>query len=704
MKPGNKTKIRYNRQVALRYFATAFLPVWILGCLVLWLFFHSESKKGRQSLETNIAHTLDLQKKSIVLNFVSIISDLKFLSGMVEVRGLFDKPGLSVKEGLGEELAVFLKSKRIYDQARIINSSGKEIVRVEYNRGAPSIVLDDRLQDKSKRYYFRETFRIAPNALYVSPLDLNIEHGKVEMPYEPIIRLGTPLTDNHGDKSGIIVLNYFGEALIRNLNRMASDRIGDFMFLNRNGYWLKGRSLDEEWGFMFEGRQDRTFRHIFPDEWQRIGQEEEGQFLTPNGLFSFVTVHPFNGTKLSFGSNSAKYLFSDLLTEESYYWKLVSHVSPAILADSSRQTSNRFRFIFLVMTGSLLASYFFLVFAQYYRERNVDLELEKSKMEQILNYGEKIRTITNLNKLIDFIMEQASLILESQRCSLMLLDDDTGELCIRGAIGLQHNIIKESKLSLGEGIAGLVAKEGKPLLVEVIDEDKRIDKKSDPSYKSKSFLSVPIKLDHKLIGVVNVTDKKDKEHPTYTELDLKILLAIVRQAAVAIENAQLSKELKYLTITDPLTHLFNYRHLMECLAYEVKRLKRFDGPLCLLIIDVDDFKEYNDTYGHAEGNMLLKKIGTILMRGLREVDIICRYAGDEFVIILPDTDIAEARLIAEKVRSTVEKLEFKKPMTVSMGIAKGFKGMNRHDLILKADSSLHKAKKDGKNRIFCQGK
>jgi len=372
------------------------------------------------------------------------------------------------------------------------------------------------------------------------------------------------------------------------------------------------------------------------------------------------------------------------------------------LFDYSKLQGSRFHFNFLVMTGSLLASYIFLIFAQSYRQSNVDLELEKSRMEQILNYGEKIRTITNLNRLIDFIIEQASLILESERCSLMLLDEDTGELCIRGAIGLRDDVIKESKLSLGEGIAGLVAEEGKPLLVKVINEDKRIGRKNAPSYRSQSFLSVPIKLDQKLIGVVNVTEKKDKKNSAYTDMDLKILLAIVRQAAAAIENAQLSKELKYLTIIDPLTNLYNYRHLMECLAYEIKRSKRFDRPLCLLIIDVDDFKEYNDTYGQKEGNILLKKISGILTRSLREVDIICRYAGDEFVVILPDTDVDKVKVIAEKVRRSVESAKFKKHMTVSLGVAKGIKGMSRHDLILKADAVLHKSKRDGKNRVFCQ--
>src|SRR5436189_1787560 len=102
---------------------------------------------------------------------------------------------------------------------------------------------------------------------------------------------------------------------------------------------------------------------------------------------------------------------------------------------------------------------------------------------------------------------------------------------------------------------------------------------------------------------------------------------ITRQVAVAIETAKLYKELSYLSITDPLTNMFNYRHFAKTLDQEIKRLKRYPGDLCLLMIDVDDFKSYNDSFGHLEGDTLLKEIARILNENLRNVDIACRYAG-----------------------------------------------------------------------------
>jgi len=333
-----------------------------------------------------------------------------------------------------------------------------------------------------------------------------------------------------------------------------------------------------------------------------------------------------------------------------------------------------------------------------------NLKYEKQKLEKILNFGNEIETIHNFNKLIDFIVEQASSILESERCSLMLLDEYKGELCIKGAIGLQPDIIKKSKLNVGEGIAGLVVREEKPMLVKIIEDDKRFQKDNLPTCRTKSFLSVPIKIDHKVIGVLNVTDKINRESSVYTELDLKILQTIVRQVAIALENAQLSKELKYLTIIDPMTSLYNHRYLMESLAYEIRRFKRFNRSLCLLILDVDDFKKYNDDFGRLEGDVLLKAISVTLKETLREVDIICRYAGDEFVAILPETSENEAQRLAEMIQQSVKKIKLNCPVTLSMGIAKCLSGMNRHDFILKTNASLHKAKNDGKNRIYCQSK
>ena len=171
---------------------------------------------------------------------------------------------------------------------------------------------------------------------------------------------------------------------------------------------------------------------------------------------------------------------------------------------------------------------------------------------------------------------------------------------------------------------------------------------------------------------------------------------------MAIENADFVRQLTHLSMTDSLTGLYNHRFFLKSLDRELERSKRYRKPLCLFMIDIDDFKTYNDTYGHLEGDQLLKAFAGILNTNLRAVDIICRYAGDEFVVILPETDLTESMIVAKKIKMVIEKAIFKQAVTISIGLAKcSNPDMSKYDFILKADTALFEAKKQGKNSVCC---
>ena len=174
---------------------------------------------------------------------------------------------------------------------------------------------------------------------------------------------------------------------------------------------------------------------------------------------------------------------------------------------------------------------------------------------------------------------------------------------------------------------------------------------------------------------------------------------IVRQAAIAIENAKIYRQLNYLTVTDPLTNMYNFRYFVQKLDYEIERLKRYAGSLCLLIVDIDNFKFYNDEFGHLEGDHLLREIGEVFHKNLRKIDVACRYAGDEFVVILPETKVPEAKIVAQKIKDTFQNLKLKKQVTLSIGGAQYYKEMDRNDLVRKADAALYQAKRKGKNEV-----
>lgn len=328
------------------------------------------------------------------------------------------------------------------------------------------------------------------------------------------------------------------------------------------------------------------------------------------------------------------------------------------------------------------------------------LVTEKRKLEQILGFDEDIGLIRDYDPLVEFIMERTSAILEARRCSLMLLDESGRELLIRAAVGMEERIIKECRMKLGESVAGFVAQSRTPILVKNIEYDERFKRASKLYYLSRSFISVPLILEDKLIGVINVTDKHKGKN--FDEIDLRILGALAREVAVAVENVKFYKQLSFLTITDPLTLIYNYRQFVQSLNYEIKRCQRSQGNLCMIMMDIDDFKLYNDTFGHPEGDALLKDIGRILKSQLRETDIVCRYGGDEFALILPDIAADGARTAAEKIRRVVENTSFQMKVTLSLGIAAYTPGLVQSELILKADRALYQAKHEGKNRIAVQ--
>jgi diguanylate cyclase (GGDEF)-like protein/PAS domain S-box-containing protein len=338
------------------------------------------------------------------------------------------------------------------------------------------------------------------------------------------------------------------------------------------------------------------------------------------------------------------------------------------------------------------------------KELEKKLSFEKQKLEEILGFDEKVSSIRKFDRLYDFVVERTSKILEAERCSLILYNHDSQELCIKASKGLSEVFIGKERNMRMSRVSAFVIKTGESVFVEDIESDLRFQKRQNAGYASRSFMSVPIILDHTPIGVLNVADKNvNGIYATFTALDLKILHLLVREIAVAIENVKLYKELKFLTVTDPLTHISNFRQFTKTLHLEIKRAQRYRMPLSLIMMDIDDFKNYNNSFGHSNGDELLKNIGHLFKRCLRDTDMACRYAGDEFVAILPQTDLEGAKKAANKIKDAVGRLRLSKKVSCSIGIAKYSQGMTQHDLFLKVDQALYQAKKDGKNRICAFG-
>jgi diguanylate cyclase (GGDEF)-like protein len=218
----------------------------------------------------------------------------------------------------------------------------------------------------------------------------------------------------------------------------------------------------------------------------------------------------------------------------------------------------------------------------------------------------------------------------------------------------------------------------------------------------RSILCLPLQWHGTRLGVIELLNKNEGD---FTEEDRAALEAMTGPLSVAIRTIEMFEASEKLTITDDLTKLYNYRHLMQYLQAEVKRCLRYKKKVSLLFVDIDGFKRINDTFGHLVGSQALSELGQVFRRILRETDVVGRYGGDEFVIVLPETPLNGAMIIAERIRKKVEDYEFVAQnlgihLTVSLGVANCPKHTLTADgLIKKADAAMYRAKELSKNSI-----
>jgi diguanylate cyclase (GGDEF)-like protein len=306
------------------------------------------------------------------------------------------------------------------------------------------------------------------------------------------------------------------------------------------------------------------------------------------------------------------------------------------------------------------------------------------------------------------ILRHSTELLRSERGSLLLFDEAANELEVKAAVGPRADVAQEQRVRVGESVSGAVLLDGRPRVVRDLTVTELHRAPAERKYKTDSFISYPIITGGRKVGVINMTDKAGGE--PYDDVDLHLLESMVPQMALALDRAgwhQKATEFQLLSITDPLTGLLNRRYLEERLGEEFERSKRHRFPMSFLMIDIDNFKEYNDRHGHQAGDLALEITAQCLKSALRSADVASRYGGEEFSILLPQTSATEALVIAERIRSRVEKSSYphgeSQPggaITVSIGIsAFGPKLETPSSIIGAADHALYVAKSRGKNCI-----
>jgi len=284
----------------------------------------------------------------------------------------------------------------------------------------------------------------------------------------------------------------------------------------------------------------------------------------------------------------------------------------------------------------------------------------------------------------------------------ILLVDSNSVLQVVIARGLPDEVAELATMKVGEGISGYVAATGRSLLIANVEVDPRFARSNHERYYTSSLISSPLLRMGTVLGVVNVNNKRSQE--SFVPDDLRLLEAIAGHAAVALGNARQYEETLRRAQRDALTGLANHGHLFATLELEIERAFRYERDLSVAMIDIDNFKQYNDRYGHQSGDEALVQVANAISEVSRVHDIVARYGGEEFTAVLPETNPEGAIAFGEKVRQTIEEASFspdgKQDLSVSIGIASLSADVETAtSLIETADGQLYRAKSLGRNRV-----
>jgi diguanylate cyclase (GGDEF)-like protein len=330
-------------------------------------------------------------------------------------------------------------------------------------------------------------------------------------------------------------------------------------------------------------------------------------------------------------------------------------------------------------------------------------------VQQLEAFNEIAKALTStleVGEVLRLVMQKVSQLLKPSNWSLILQDEQTGELYFEIAVG--ENAAKLSRLRFrpGEGVAGEVFISGVAKRVDDVAADPSFSPRFDrlSEFRTRSLLAVPLVFRGSVLGVMELVSGEGGG--PFSEEDLEASAAIADYAAIAISNARVFSTLQELTLTDEHTGLFNARHLDAQLGREVARAGRFIHRLSLVFVDLDDFKRVNDSHGHLAGSALLKEVGEIIRDCVRQVDLAFRYGGDEFATMLIETDVAGALTTAERICSRIRSHEFLRSrglcvkLTASVGVATyPDHADSALELIQAADRAMYRVKAAGRDGV-----
>jgi diguanylate cyclase (GGDEF)-like protein len=290
------------------------------------------------------------------------------------------------------------------------------------------------------------------------------------------------------------------------------------------------------------------------------------------------------------------------------------------------------------------------------------------KLSFFAEIGTAIASARTLKETLGAVMNHIGQVFAPEHWSLLLRNRSTGELTFEVVTGSACDALKGRTIPKGRGIAGWIAENASPVIVSDVSKDPRFDGSFDAAsgFKTQSIIGVPLITRGEVFGVIELVNKIDGS--SFSALELKMLTTIADFAAIAIERAYYIKVLRRVAAVDPLTNVFNRRVIARQLEREKGRVKRHKTRFSVIMVDLDDFKATNDTYGHAAGDRILQAVAAIITRSVRKVDVVARYGGDEFLILLPVSNQAAAERVRNRILAEIDEYNRGNTPTVSLTV------------------------------------
>lgn len=324
--------------------------------------------------------------------------------------------------------------------------------------------------------------------------------------------------------------------------------------------------------------------------------------------------------------------------------------------------------------------------------------------EACVEVGKLLTSTLNLKEILQLIVLKVSQLIEADNWSLLLKDEKTNELTFDIVVGVDKQLTEKIRLSPGEGIAGQVLQTGEPKILHNVEQDTNFNRKVDEitGFHTRSIICVPLKNQGQVLGVMEIVNIKDIA--LFQERYLSTLMVLADFAAIAIQNSHFHQRIYQLSITDEYTGMYNarflYQYLEDLTAGDLNQERRF----AIIFVDIDNFKEIVDGYGHLMGSQVLREVGQTMTECIEENDVAIKYGGDEFVLIFLDVDlrqaIAKVERILEKIRHTPYLSTESAPvrLTASFGIAMyPDDAITPKELLIKSDQIMYSVKKSTKN-------